>query len=252
MIYICKAREAERYARVHRKPVFLHMKTVRLLGHAGSDMETSYHSLPRKSKRRSLTIHCCTRPASSLKTIWATAEEIVGIYKQTEERVAAIGEYCKTRPKYLEAEEVRRSLIACAHPRPTQSMPREQMQQLHGNDYTKLQAPLHLAKLINMALHETLARYPGAVVFGEDVAQKGGVYNVTDGLYSRNSGPAVFSTRFSMSKRFWVRRSDSRKTAFSRYRRFNFSPTSTMPRIRFVAKPQRWRFFHRDSLPTAW
>ena len=36
------AREAERIARKTRQPVFLHMETVRLYGHAGSDLQASY------------------------------------------------------------------------------------------------------------------------------------------------------------------------------------------------------------------
>ena len=39
------AREVENYVRLRRRPAFLHMKTVRLLGHAGSDPEWSYHSI---------------------------------------------------------------------------------------------------------------------------------------------------------------------------------------------------------------
>ena len=40
-----------------------------------------------------------------------------------------------------------------------------------------------MAKLINYALHDILIRYPSTVIFGEDVAIKGGVYNVTSDLH---------------------------------------------------------------------
>ena len=39
-----KTVQAEQYSRKNRHPVFLHMKTVRLMGHAGSDIETAYRS----------------------------------------------------------------------------------------------------------------------------------------------------------------------------------------------------------------
>ena len=39
-----KTIQAERYSRKNRHPVFLHMKTVRLMGHAGSDIEMAYMS----------------------------------------------------------------------------------------------------------------------------------------------------------------------------------------------------------------
>ncbi len=48
--------------------------------------------------------------------------------------------------------------------------------------------PRHLAIQINQALHDLLAKYPQALLFGEDVAQKGGVYTVTKGLYKTFRG----------------------------------------------------------------
>ena len=36
-------------------------------------------------------------------------------------------------------------------------------------------APRHLAIQINNALHDLFAKYPETLLFGEDVAQKGGV-----------------------------------------------------------------------------
>ena len=38
------------YVRRHRKPAFLHLRTVRLYGHAGADVATSY--LPREEVER--------------------------------------------------------------------------------------------------------------------------------------------------------------------------------------------------------
>src|SRR5690606_33501978 len=38
------AKQAIEYCRKHRKPVFLHLKLKRLLGHAGTDMETEYRT----------------------------------------------------------------------------------------------------------------------------------------------------------------------------------------------------------------
>jgi len=52
----------------------------------------------------------------------------------------------------------------------------------------------HLALQINAALHDLLAKYPESLVFGEDVAQKGGVYTVTKGLYKAFKGARVFNT----------------------------------------------------------
>jgi len=55
-------------------------------------------------------------------------------------------------------------------------------------------APLTLALAINRALHDILDRYPEAMIFGEDVARKGGVYGVTRGLHGKTSSAQVFDT----------------------------------------------------------
>ena len=55
-------------------------------------------------------------------------------------------------------------------------------------------APLTLALAINRALHDILDRYPEAMIFGEDVARKGGVYGVTRGLHGKTSSARVFDT----------------------------------------------------------
>jgi 2-oxoisovalerate dehydrogenase E1 component len=53
---------------------------------------------------------------------------------------------------------------------------------------------LTLALAINRALHDILDRYPEAMIFGEDVARKGGVYGVTRGLLAKTSSARVFDT----------------------------------------------------------
>ncbi|HET7668041.1 MAG TPA: transketolase C-terminal domain-containing protein, partial [Mycobacterium sp.] len=55
-------------------------------------------------------------------------------------------------------------------------------------------APLTLALAINRALQDILDRYPEAMIFGEDVARKGGVYGVTRGLLGKSSSARVFDT----------------------------------------------------------
>jgi len=186
-----KAREAERFARARRKPVFLHTKTVRMLGHAGSDVETSYSTLA-KIEAVEFNDPLLHSARIAMEHGIATAEQIVDMYRSLESRVAAVAEYSKTRPKYLTREEVRMSLTACTAPKAASpALNDSQMQSTLGTDLKK---PLHLAKLINMGLNEVMQRYPSAVVFGEDVAQKGGVYNVTEGLYKKFGPRRVFNS----------------------------------------------------------
>jgi 2-oxoisovalerate dehydrogenase E1 component len=51
-----------------------------------------------------------------------------------------------------------------------------------------------MAKLINYGLTDLMLRYEGALLFGEDVAQKGGVYNVTEGLLKKFGEERVYNT----------------------------------------------------------
>ena len=53
---------------------------------------------------------------------------------------------------------------------------------------------LTLAQAVNATLAETLDRYPEALVFGEDVGVKGGVYGITRGLQARFGLGRVFDT----------------------------------------------------------
>jgi 2-oxoisovalerate dehydrogenase E1 component len=55
-------------------------------------------------------------------------------------------------------------------------------------------APVTVALAINHALQDILDRHPEAMIFGEDVARKGGVYGVTRGLLAKTSSARVFDT----------------------------------------------------------
>jgi 2-oxoisovalerate dehydrogenase E1 component len=178
------AQDAATYAREKKRPVFLHAHTIRLLGHAGSDMEQMYHSLEQieKTEFQDPLLHSAR---IALENDLVTADEIIKLYKEIEARVAHIGEQVKTRPKYLSREEVRKSLTQCAYPK---KIP--ELKTIETNTVAKF----HFAKLQNMVLQETLQNYPASVIFGEDVAQKGGVYNVTEGLHKKFGAKRVFNS----------------------------------------------------------
>src|SRR4030095_11049454 len=54
--------------------------------------------------------------------------------------------------------------------------------------------PRHLAVQLNRALLDVLLAHPDALLFGEDVARKGGVYHVTADLQTRVGPARVFNT----------------------------------------------------------
>jgi len=51
-----------------------------------------------------------------------------------------------------------------------------------------------MAAQINSSLFDLMAKYPEAVVFGEDVAQKGGVYYVTAACLRNSAAARCFNT----------------------------------------------------------
>lgn len=189
------AREAEEFVRTRRKPVFLHTSVVRLLAHAGSDPEWTYNSFENieKAEFNDPLLHSARL---ILENSLLSAGDIVDLYNLMKERVRKISDYVITLPKFTKPEEIRRSLTACRRVRSAPPLPLdEEREKIFGREFEKLHTtPLHMAKLINYGLADILLRYKNAVVFGEDVAQKGGVYNVTDGLYKKFGPRRVFNS----------------------------------------------------------
>ncbi|MER7013731.1 thiamine pyrophosphate-dependent enzyme [Saccharopolyspora sp. NPDC000359] len=187
------AREAADFVRQHRAPAFLHLRTVRLMGHAGSDVESGYRSRteitgdyqrdPLLGTAKALVDNGILRPKEVLARyedkraeVARTAEEALGRRKlgSAAEVMASI---CQDRPEVVE----RRAL---------EVPPREHF----GDRLPEDEGPLTLAQAINRSLAEELGRDPGVVVFGEDVSRKGGVYGVTRGLRKKFGATKVFDT----------------------------------------------------------
>lgn len=189
-----KTKQVEEYVRQKRKPAFLHTQTVRLLGHAGSDMEFAYTTLE-KIEAQEFNDPLLHSARILLENNILSAEEILNIYERVRERVIHISQYVIKRPKLMLAEEISASLISCAHPKTTPSLIENSIREnVFGREYAKLTTPQHMAKLINYGLTDILLRYPNTLIFGEDVAQKGGVYNVTDGLFNKFGSKRVFNS----------------------------------------------------------
>lgn len=65
---------------------------------------------------------------------------------------------------------------------------------IFGGPLPEEEGPLTLASSINRALLDVLIEYPESLIFGEDVARKGGVYGVTRGLMKKVGVARVFDT----------------------------------------------------------
>ncbi|MEM8799110.1 MAG: thiamine pyrophosphate-dependent enzyme [Pseudomonadota bacterium] len=178
------AKRAADHVRRARKPAFLHLKTIRLMGHAGADVEAGY--------RRLREIEAVEARDPLLKTAGQlvafdilSPDEINARYEAMRARVMRVAEAAFTRPKLATAEAVKASIIPPKH-RDRNFPPAPQHTKKRPPDADK---SVPMSRHINRALDEILAQIPEALLFGEDVGRKGGVYGVTQGLRAR-FGPA--------------------------------------------------------------
>ena len=193
--------DAVRFVRGARRPAFLHLPTVRLWGHAGSDAEQSYRSADEIAATESRDP--LLRNARRLVEAGAaTPNELLGLLDDTRERVIAAAEEATHRPRLETTEEVvapmapyRPRRVAARAGSPLLS-PNSRLE-LHGGslpEEAKLPNARTLAGCVNAALADEMGRRPEILLFGEDVGRKGGVYNVTAGLQKRFGTGRVFDT----------------------------------------------------------
>jgi 2-oxoisovalerate dehydrogenase E1 component len=164
--------------RAERRPGVLHLGTVRFLSHAGADVETAY------------------RTPQEIRTDWGadpllatgrwlagaglrTGEELAEDYLAERERVLVAAHEAAQLPQLESAEAVMRPLAPRTAPAVAAAA---------GDE------PVTLAQAVNLALADALEADPAVLVFGEDVALKGGVYGVTRGLQRRFGAGRVFDT----------------------------------------------------------
>lgn len=171
------------WVRSHRKPAFLHLSTVRLMGHAGSDYEPAYRKPdeitgdfdrdPVLNTAKFLVRHGVLTPQEVIERYETVRGEVIDLAREVSESPQLDSAAAVARPLRDTLDEAK--AVSVVAPGPAAD-------------------GLTLALAINRALKDVLARYPEAMVFGEDVARKGGVYGLTRGLQG-SAGPArVFDT----------------------------------------------------------
>ncbi|XOV79662.1 MAG: dehydrogenase E1 component subunit alpha/beta [Aestuariibacter sp.] len=188
------AQKAARIARQRKQPVFLHCRTIRLLGHAGSDAEFTYRSLEEIAavEAQDPLLHSA-RILTEAGIL--TPQQVVDMYQGIKQRIAAIAVIAGDRPRLVTGEQVRASLIPPKTDRAYKTAVTEaNRQQLFAHEKHNLKKPQHLAKMINWALMDLMAEQPNIVLCGEDVGKKGGVYNVTSNLVKRFGKSRVINT----------------------------------------------------------
>lgn len=190
---------AVEHCRHSRRPTFLHLQTTRIMGHAGTDFEIEWRSVEELvALERSDPL--LRSAALSLEAGLYTPDGLVEHYEAIRARCFAAAEEADRRPKITSLAEVMRPLAPytplAVQAEAERNVDQEQRKIVFGGE-TKLperQPPRHLAIQINNALHDLLVKYPQALVFGEDVAQKGGVYTVSKGLHRSFGNKRIFNT----------------------------------------------------------
>jgi len=126
-----------------------------------------------------------------------TAAQVAARSGQIRRKVLALAEKAEGAPALTSAAQVmaplapRRPAAVAAAIKPATASAR---QQAFNRRLPEDEGPLTLAQSINRALADELAARPELLVFGEDVARKGGVYGVTRGLLAAFGAGRVFDS----------------------------------------------------------
>ena len=194
-----QVQRAVEHCRRTRRPTFLHLKTTRVMGHAGTDFEIEWRSIEELVSVEA-TDPLLRSAAIALESGLYSKDSLLSLYETIRKRCFAAAEEADRRPRLSSLEDVMKPLA----PYTPEAVKRE----AERSDYAERriaafgseeklpekQAPRHLAIQIGQALHELMAKYPQSLLFGEDVAQKGGVYTVTKGLHKAFKNSRVFNT----------------------------------------------------------
>jgi 2-oxoisovalerate dehydrogenase E1 component len=184
------ATAAADWVRENRKPAFLRLRTVRLLGHAGSDVESAYRR-PTDIATDLLRDPVTETARLLVITGVATPNHVIDRYDDIRSRVAAMAELVWHEPKLTSAAAVVAPL-APSHPDAVRAD--VLAQRVDASNHAAQADSMTLAQAINHTLAALLARDRDVLVFGEDVGRKGGVYGVTKGLQKAFGARRVFDT----------------------------------------------------------
>ena len=190
---------AVEHCRRTRRPTFLHLRTTRIMGHAGTDFEIEWRSIEELCAVEA-SDPLLRSTAIALESGLMSKMEIITLYEETRKRCFEAAEDADKRPRIETLEEVMRPLAPFTPDKVQAEATRndygDKREQVFGgvDKLPEKLPPRHLAIQINNALHDLMAKYPETLLFGEDVAQKGGVYTVTKGLHKAFGNRRVFNT----------------------------------------------------------
>jgi 2-oxoisovalerate dehydrogenase E1 component len=187
------ATDAAAYVRTRRRPAFLHFQTVRLYGHAGADVPTTY--LPVAEVEATEAQDPLLHAARLLHEAGALApEDALGIYDETLARVQRVAEDAIKRPRLRTAAQVMASIVPPSRDSPSATISVASRDALFGTDREAMRERQPLGRIINWTLADLMLRHPEIILMGEDIGRKGGVYGVTQKLATRFGPDRVIDT----------------------------------------------------------
>jgi 2-oxoisovalerate dehydrogenase E1 component len=187
------------HCRTTRRPTFLHLRTTRIMGHAGTDFEIEWRSVEELMAVEA-SDPLLRSAAIALESGLYTKDSLLAKYEDTRRKCFAAADEADRRPKLDRLDDVIAPLAPYTPAKVDAEAQRadyaEKRLAVFGSaeKLPEKLPPRHLAIQINNALHDLFAKYPETLLFGEDVAQKGGVYTVTKGLHKAFKNARVFNT----------------------------------------------------------
>ena len=158
--------------------------------------------MPRSPRTRS-AIRWCARAQLLIEAGVVDAAGVLARYDEIGWQVRTLAEEVIGEPKLATAAEVIAPLAPRRPARVAQTIEAAAARSrvragarasAFGGRLPEHAGPLTLAQAINATLTDALLAWPQAILFGEDVAAKGGVYGVTKGLRDRFGADRVFDT----------------------------------------------------------
>ncbi|WBC06943.1 transketolase C-terminal domain-containing protein [Micromonospora sp. WMMA1947] len=183
------AAEAAAWVRRHRRPAVLHLGAVRLMGPGDGDAARD----PLLATARLL-----------VTSGYASGEELLARYDERGWQLRRVAEEVLDEPKLGSPVEIVRELAPRRPVRVSRAVAEAAARaagpgagaraEAFGGKPPELTGPLTLAQSITAALADGMLDHPGTVVFGHEVAARGGAHGVTDGLRDRFGAARVFDT----------------------------------------------------------
>src|SRR5690606_18096973 len=181
-----------------RRPTFLHLRTTRIMGHAGTDFEIEWRSI-QELMAVEATDPLLRSAAIALESGLMTPDELLERYEAMRKRCFAAAEEADRRPRLETLEEVMAPLAPYTPDKVAEQARRKDFQErrleVFGGE-AKLpenQPPRHLAIPINDALHDQPLWSPATLSSGAVGPQNAGVSTVTRGLRRPFRGARVFN-----------------------------------------------------------